>query len=101
MRVVSLNMDLADLVAVTKAVDAYLEQCNCRRERTGPPCENCLSLEATRDEFSRLTRAPKIRPGAPLASPEAARHEPLPVVSLRMGAGPRPLRVVSAAEAGG
>lgn len=101
MRVVSLNMDLADLVAVTKAVDAYLERCNCRGERADPPCETCLSLEATGDELSRLTRAPKIRPDVRLACSAVTRHEPLPVVSLRMGAGPPPLRVVPAAEAGG
>ncbi|HEV2108563.1 MAG TPA: hypothetical protein VGR16_09910 [Thermomicrobiales bacterium] len=101
MRVVSLNMDLADLGAVTKAIDAYLERCNCRAQLAGPPCESCLSLEATRGEISRLTRTPKIRSDAPLASLAAPRHEPLPVVPLRMGGGPPPLRVVSALEAGG
>ncbi len=101
MRVVSLNMDLADLIAITKAVDAYLEQC-CRADGTGDVlCENCRSLEATRGELSRVARAPKLRPAAPERQMPAPPDHPLRPASLSFGARRPPLRVVSRAEARG
>lgn len=101
MRVVSLNIDLPDLIEVKRAVDAYLDQCQCRRKRAGEPCQGCLSLEATRDEISRLADSPRPR----LSSSFGANERNSPRPSTLFGAGWEPerphLRVVSRVEAGG
>lgn len=101
MRVVSLNIDLPDLIVVKRAVDAYLDQCQCRQKRAGEPCQGCLSLEATRDEIARLANSPCPRVSPPHGLDEG--HSPWPASLFGAGWEPeRPhLRVVSRVEAGG
>jgi Zn-finger nucleic acid-binding protein len=101
MRVVSLNMDLADLLAVSRAVDAYLEQCPCGEVNADTLCEQCRSLEVTRGELSRLVRAPKLRPPASPRHRPGRRCQPMESASPSLGVTRPLLRVVSGAKAGG
>ncbi len=98
MRVVSLNIDLPDLIVVKRAVDAYLSQCPCRQKRAGDCCENCRSLEATLDDIARLAAGPRRRAAAPLAPDSCRFNAPDTLVPLGFG-GDRPrLTVVPSVE---
>lgn len=101
MRVVSLNMDLADLLAVSRAVDAFLEHCPCGDVDADMLCEHCRSLEVTRGELSRLVRAPKLRPPASARHRSEPRYQPLESASPSLGVTQPLLRVVSGAKARG
>lgn len=101
MRVVSLNIDLPDLLVVKRAVDAYLDQCPCREKRAGDPCEACLSLEATRFDIARLERGPRSRFPSPVPVDEPSPTGPRPLLPVGLTAERPRLRVVSRVEAGG
>lgn len=101
MRVVSLNIDLPDLIVVRRAVDAYLDQCLCQQKPVSDRCDNCQSLQATRDDMDRLASAPKFRPAGPKAIEDCALTAASPLIPLGWEPARPHLRVVSRIEAGG
>ena len=101
MRVVSLNIDLPDLIVVKRAVDAYLDQCPCRQKRVGDRCETCRSLENTRKDLTRLADGPRPRPAMPLPPYPFQPASPPSLVAVGLDAERPRLRVVSRIEARG
>jgi hypothetical protein len=60
MRVVTLNLDVADAEALRQALGAQLAGCGCPGGRGGAPCGVCEALAATAQELERLLRRPRL-----------------------------------------
>lgn len=60
MRVVTLNLDVADAEALRQAVESQLAGCGCPRGRGGDACRVCEALGATAQELERLLSRPRL-----------------------------------------